>query len=256
MSNQRIKYITLILFMSFPFLVLGQGKITRNQSSQNKTTTFTKFSVSGAINGHDYVDLGLSSGTLWATNNIGANTPAGYGNYFAWAETKSKKVYSKENCTTYNTRMYFDGLPSNIKSDTIRAMLRIIDNPKYDAARANWGEGWQLPSSADFAELNKECIWQYMTIDGHNGYKITGPNGNLVFLPMAGYIEETYKSQVGTGGFYWTGDFCDDTRSIMFDFHKSSHDGIIWSNRQNGKSIRPVLRDRKPKNTIKWANEL
>lgn len=249
----RIKFISVFILILFGVSAYGQGKISRTTPSTNKT--YTKLSISGTVNGHDYVDLGLPSGTLWATCNIGSASPAGYGKYYAWAETKPKAKYTKENSTTYNTTMYYDGLPSNVKSDTIRAKRRIIGNPNYDAATANWGEEWVLSSSSDFAELNKECKWELKTIDGHKGYLITGSNGNSMFLPMAGYIEDSYKSQVGSGGFYWTGDFWDDTSSTMFDFHESSHSGVIWAFRQNGKSIRPVLRDRKPKNTIKWENE-
>lgn len=248
-----IRFASIFILILFSINTYGQGKISRTTPSANKTST--KLSVSGTINGHDYVDLGLPSGTLWATCNIGSATPAGYGKYYAWTETKTKTRYTEDNCTTYKMTSYADGLPSNIKSDTIRPHVLIIGNPKYDAATANWGDKWVLSSASDFAELNKECKWELKTIDGHKGYLITGPNGNSMFLPMAGYMEDVYKSQVGSGGFYWTGDFWDDTRSTMFDFHESSHNGVIWATRKNGRSIRPVLRDRKPNNTIRWANE-
>ena len=229
-----------ILIFSFSdFCCYGQGKISRNTQSSTQTS-YTKLSVSGSLNGHDYVDLGLSSGRRWATCNIGSKSPAGYGNYFAWAETKPKASFTNTNYSECKD-IYIDGL-GNIKSDTVRAQYRIINNPRFDAARKNWGEYWELPTAKDFAELNNECSWTLKSIDGHKGYLITGPNGNSIFLPMAGFKENQYISQVGTGGFYWTGDSWDARdKSRMVDFHESSHNGSIWCYRYKGLSIRPVV---------------
>lgn len=249
-----IKYILIFVSMLIPSLAFAQGKISR-QSQSATSTTSTKLSVSGNLNGHDYVDLGLPSGRRWATCNIGSKSPAGYGDYFAWAETKPKATYTDAN---YNgcVDIYPDGL-GNIKSDTIRAQYRIVDNPQFDAARKNWGENWELPTSADFAELNKECTWTLKTIDGHKGYLVTGPNGNSIFLPMAGFKENQNKSQIGSGGFYWTGDHWDaKDRSTMIDFHESSHNGSIWCYRYKGLSVRPVVNHQKfytPK--VKFINK-
>lgn len=229
----------ILIFSYSGFCCYGQGKISRNTQSSTQTS-YTKLSVSGSLNGHDYVDLGLSSGRRWATCNIGSKSPAGYGDYFAWAETKSKSSYTETNYGGCKD-IYIDGLGS-IKSDTIRGQHRIIDNPRFDAARKNWGENWELPTAKDFAELNKECSWTLKSIDGHKGYLVTGPNGNSIFLPMAGLKEAQHKSQVGTGGFYWTGDSWDARdRSTMVDFHESSHNGSIWCYRFKGLSIRPVV---------------
>ncbi len=229
----------ILIFSVSDFCCYGQGKISRNTRSSSKNS-YTKLNVSGSINGHDYVDLGLPSGRRWATCNIGSQSPAGYGDYFSWAETKSKAIYTEANYSGC-IDIYIDGL-GDIKSDTIRGQHRIIDNPRFDAARKNWGENWELPTAADFAELNKECSWTLKTIDGHKGYLVTGSNGNSIFLPMAGLKENQYKSQVGTGGFYWTGDSWDARdRSTMVDFHESSHNGSIWCYRYKGLSIRPVV---------------
>ncbi|MCC8120191.1 MAG: hypothetical protein LIP09_15815 [Bacteroidales bacterium] len=244
----KIKLIFSPSWILISLCVYGQGQITRVQNNQASSTP-TIFSVSGTVDGHDYVDLGLSSGTLWATCNLEANSPAAYGEYFAWAETNPKNTYMKENCITYNLHLYADGLSKDLKTDTVRAKIRIIGNPKFDAASASWGDCWELPSGKDFTELNKECTWELKTIDGHKGYVITGPNGNSMFLPMAGYIDRSQKSQIGSGGFYWTGDFWDDTeRSTTFNFHKSSHGDLGWGYRHTGKVVRPVLRQRKSSN--------
>lgn len=161
-----MRLITIIICFCSVFSVFGQNQITRKQRNtqhqqtintkkRNSSTNspsqvkYTNQSVSGSLNGHDYVDLGLSRGRLWATYYIGSKTPVGYGDYFAWAETKSKASYTAANyrgCTDINTAGLCD-----IECDTIRTTDQITDNPQYDAARNNWGENWELPTSDDFA---------------------------------------------------------------------------------------------------------
>lgn len=113
-------------------LIVAQGKINRQYQPPSFPIS-TKLIVSGSINGPDYVDLGLPSGRRWATCNIGPQSPAGYGEYFSWAETKPKASYTEANYSRC-IDIYSDGL-GDIKSDTIRAIHRIIDNPRFDAAR-------------------------------------------------------------------------------------------------------------------------
>lgn len=240
-ATSVIRFIIGITLFFFCESIMAQGKISRNTHTAKKTES-TKFSVSGNQNGHDYVDLGLPSGRLWATNNIGSNSPAGYGDYYSWAETKTKSSYNSDNCHTIDL-CFVDGIKGKVQSDTVRAKYRIIGVPSRDAATFNWGSSWELPTAADFAELNRECVWNVKTIDGHKGYLITGPNKNTLFLPMAGYMDGTYKSQVGTSGFYWTGEYWDDYETAtMFSFTDSSHNGVIWGKRDKGRSIRPVFR--------------
>lgn len=238
----RFVSIFLSVLLSHPY-VYAQGKVTRIDGIHQQQISYPSniSKPSGFEMTQGYVDLGLSSGTLWANCNIGASLPTDYGDYFAWAEIRTKKSYSRDNCTTYDI-YYADGIRENVKSDTVRAIIRIIGNPKHDTALANWKGGWSLPSAADFAELNKECSWVYKIINGHKGYVIMGPNGNSIFLPAGGYIDGTQKSQVGTGGFYWTGDYWDKyERSTSFNFTNTSHNGVIWSYRDNGKTIRNCL---------------
>lgn len=235
--------------------VYAQGKVTRIDGIHQQQISYPSniSKPSGFEMTQGYVDLGLSSGTLWANCNIGASLPTDYGDYFAWAEIRTKKSYSRDNCTTYDI-YYADGIRENVKSDTVRAIIRIIGNPKHDTALANWKGGWSLPSAADFAELNKECSWVYKIINGHKGYVIMGPNGNSIFLPAGGYIDGTQKSQVGTGGFYWTGDYWDKyERSTSFNFTNTSHNGVTWSYRDKGKTIRPILK--KSPQHINWSRE-
>lgn len=253
-KNLKRLYIFISILLIQPY-AHAQGRVTRidKQIPRHDVYPSAISKPSGFENGNGYVDLGLPSGTLWATCNIGASSLTDYGDYFAWAEIKPKNSYTRDNCTTYEI-YYADGIRGKVNSDTVRATIRIIGNSNYDAATAKWEGEWSLPSAADYAELNKECVWEFKNLNGHKGYVVTGSNGNRIFLLAGGYIEGMYKSQVGTGGFYWTGDYWDQyERSTSFNFTNASHNGVIWSYRNQGKTIRPVLK--KTGQGFKWSNE-
>lgn len=176
----------------------------------------------GRLNGHEWVDLGLS--VLWATSNVGASSPSDYGDYYAWGETKTKSSYTKGNSKTYNV-----------------VMPDISGEPKYDAATANWGEGWRMPTKEELEELIDKCDWQWTTQGGHNGYKVTGPNGNSIFLPAAGWRYGTLLSLAGAFGLYWssTPDGSNSLLAYRLYFNSGSH-YVYWLNRSLGPSVRPV----------------
>lgn len=184
--------------------------------------------VTGEINGHEWVDLGLS--VRWATCNIGASSPSEYGGYYAWGETETKTEYFSENSITWGQDI------SDISGD-----------PRYDAATANWGEGWRLPSSDELKELVDECTWVWMTEDGHGGFKVTGPNGASIFLPANGYkLFDFETSSVGELGHYWssspkTENYEDGEGADMLYFNNESDKGSVFGTaRWHGLSIRPV----------------
>lgn len=151
----------------------------------------------GSINGHDYVDLGLPSGTLWATCNVGADAPEIVGDLFAWGETEPKTIYD------WSTYKYCRG-ERNL-------LTKYCNNPNYgyngftdgldilqacdDAAAENWGSGWRTPSTDEWFELFSVCNWTY-TRDDRNveGWSFIGPNGNCIFVPYNGAIAEGYWS--------------------------------------------------------------
>lgn len=120
------------------------------------------YSHDGDINGHGYVDLGLS--VKWATCNIGANNPEEYGGYYAWGETKTKELYTDENSVTYG-----------------KHIGDISGNAKYDAATANWGGSWRIPTYEEVNEIMYMCTWEWTDLNGIKGYKVTGWNGNHIF---------------------------------------------------------------------------
>ena len=171
--------------------------------------TNTNSQTTGTLNGHDWVDLGLPSGTKWATCNVGANSPTAYGNYYAWGETFTKSEYGESNYTYY-------GNPT-------------ILPPSADAATTNWGNGWRMPTNTEFDELQKRCSWEWK--DG--GYKVTGPNGNSIFLPAAG--------DAGSDGYYWTSSFeLDDDAPWFLIFASDDYDMGLLIDRYSGLSVRPV----------------
>lgn len=179
--------------------------------------------VSGTIAGHDYVDLGLPSGTKWATCNVGASTPEEYGNYYAWGETSTKTEYTEENSVTYGQQM----------SD-------ISGNAQYDAATANWGSTWRIPNRAEVEELIDNCTWTWNTQNGVNGIKVTGTNGNSIFLPAAGVSNES----IGLACCYYSsfpgGEENCCVYGIYSDLEDSDRFKLGWLYRYAGFTVRPV----------------
>ena len=181
--------------------------------------------TTGTINGHQWVDLGLS--VKWGTCNIGATSPEEYGDYFAWGETRPKATYTEENCKTYG---------KNIGG--------IAGNAAYDAATAHWGGSWRMPTYDEFNELINNCTWQWTTQGGKNGYKVTSKiNGNSIFLPAARYRDESSLGIGGSKGLYWSSTpYVSDTRNAYsFDFF-SGNRFLNWNNRLYGHSVRPVTK--------------
>ena len=173
--------------------------------------------------GIEAVDLGLS--VKWATCNVGANSPEEYGDYFAWGEVSPEYSYTSYNCSTYGV-----------------SMTDISGNPQYDAATANWGGAWRMPTKAELEELLSNCTWEWTTLNGVNGRKVTGPNGNSIFLPAAGYRYGTSSGHVGSGGYYWSSTpYEDDDCYACFLYFYSGYCDWGWGSRYHGQSVRPVL---------------
>ena len=183
-------------------------------SSSSGTTT-------GTLNGHDWVDLGLPSGLRWATCNVGASTPTAYGNYYAWGETSTKTTYSS------STYTYSDN-PTTLPSSA-------------DAATANWGSVWRMPTKEEFEELKNNCTVTWTTQNGVNGHLFTGPNGNSVFLPAADHRDDISLYDAGSGGYYWSSslrtDYPSYARGLLL---LSIHCSMDYFDRYYGLSVRPV----------------
>ena len=143
---------------------------------------------------YEYVDLGLTSKTLWATCNVGASVPEDYGNFYAWGETTTKSSF------TWNTYTHCGGTettPYDIGSSIV--------GTSYDVATAVMGDDWCMPTLDQFNELVKECTFDLRSLNGVVGYKVDGPNGNYIFLPLAGYKYDSSYDYKTTRGYYWSG---------------------------------------------------
>ena len=186
--------------------------------------------LSGVINGHEAVDLGLS--VKWASCNYGASSSYSYGNYYAWGETSTRNSYYRDSYKYYNP-----------KTDRDNDLMNNIQGSKYDVAK-NWGGSWRMPSKAEFEELVNKCTWKWTTMSGTNGYKVTGSNGMSIFLPANGEYFATEKgAKAGIWGEYWTGtfkettDFYSHAYALTFTQSKKNIDGNY---RYAGLAIRPV----------------
>lgn len=190
------------------------------------------------VNGHEYVDLALPSGLKWATCNVGASSPEKSGSYFAWGETKPKDEYTSGNSLTYGKEI--DDIGGNVQ---------------YDAAAANWGGDWRMPTNEEMLELIDNCDWEWTKQNGVKGYKVIGPNGNNIFLPETGVMMGgDYTSGSCEMSVYWS-----SSPSTTYDFNAFflgfNNDDIIISSfyslkvnalsvaveRCSGNVIRPVL---------------
>ena len=184
----------------------------------------------GAYAQHEPVDLGLS--VDWASRNLGASAPEQYGAYYSWGETATKSVFS------WNTYRYgnSDALTKYNKSDGNRTLA-----PENDAASAAWGGTWRMPTKAECAELLDKCTWTWSNRSGVNGYIVTGPSGNTIFLPASGQREGSEASDVGSWGCYWSATL--NHRSILVAESLSFDQGLSSvevASRIVGQAIRPV----------------
>ena len=190
---------------------------------------------------HEYVDLGLPSGTLWATTNVGASSPEDYGSYFAWGETKPKSDYS------WSTYKYANGAHDKLTKYNPSSSYGSVDNKKTldysdDAAYQNWGSDWCMPTYKQLDELRDQCTWKWTTRNGKDGYLVTSKkNGNTLFLPTAGCRYGTSFDGVGTSGYYWSRSLFvsgpSSARGIDFNSGRVFYG---WYYRYFGLSVRPV----------------
>lgn len=183
-----------------------------------------------------YVDLGLS--VKWATCNLGAEKPEEYGNYYAWAETTVKSDYSWP-CK------YASSTTSNITKYNGSDGKTVLESGD-DAATVNLGKEWRMPTWEECSELENSCTWTWTIRNGVKGNVVTGPNGNKIFLPAAGWYRNSKLYDAGSKGYYWSSSV--STASV--DGHVGGYASILTSSssgpgygnwmRCYGVSIRPV----------------
>ena len=194
--------------------------------------------VSDSIDGHYYVNLGLS--VKWATCNIGATKPSEAGNYYAWGETETKETYSWSNYK-YGSGMYAltkycnNGMFGTADNKTI---LEAED----DAATANLGSEWRMPTNDEWQELIDNCTWEWTTLNDVNGYMLTSKkNGNTLFLPAVGYRVEGVL--VDASHCYWSSSLnASASHNAQYLYFKSSQYATNDTERSFGQTVRAVVK--------------
>lgn len=236
----------------------GDGELT----IADVTKLIGLMNMSGGIydaNGHEFVDLGLPSGALWATCNVGASKPEGEGDFFAWGETETKDVYS------WATYKWCEGDICDILN---QSLTKYCDRGGYgwpdgkmsleledDVAHVKWGGDWHIPSKDEFQELMDNCIFEYFEIDKDKsleGYKITGTNGNSIIMPAAGFKKNA--SNKTNRFYYWSNDLYmdneptnnDATNVACFRYLSDNAARLVGDFRCYGYAVRPILSNYTP----------
>ena len=188
------------------------------------------------------VDLGLPSGTLWADRNVGADAPEAYGDYFAWGETETKDNYA------WSTYKWCNGSDRTQTKYCTNSSFGTVDNKttldlEDDAAYVNMGAEWRMPTLTEQIELLDNCTWEWTTQNGVYGRKVTGKNGNSIFLPAAGYRSSSYLYSAGSVGEYWLSSLYESYPSYAYRLYFYS-DNCYWyrNYRYVGQSVRAVVR--------------
>ena len=197
-------------------------------TNQTLEITFRKIGGSVTPTDYEYVDLGLPSGTKWATMNVGATSLSDEGDFFAWGETTTKAEYTSSN--------YIFGSGSSMTKYNNSDNLTILQ-PEDDAATVKWGEGWRTPTIDDWRELNNRCTKTYTSVNGVGGYLFTGTNGNTIFLP--GQQENLWGNVWGS---YWSSSVnaSDKQYAWNIDFDGGGFYIDEYNDRSMKGNIRPV----------------
>ena len=233
----------IVLFLAGISLGFVTGyRVSNNIANKQLMSIFTpkeRARIEKGISTSQVVDLGLS--VKWAGWNVDATVPEGYGGYYAWGETEKKDYYfwsdykwcegggehsMKKYCTDnfYGTKDEKNSL-----------------EPEDDVAHVKWGGNWRMPTGAEQWELREKCKWEWTTLNGVKGYKVTGPNGNSIFLPAAGYKNGSDVYSAGSEGYYWSKTLsAKSDKARCWRFYSSYVGDNIYENRNHGLSVRPV----------------
>lgn len=222
-------------------VMAGFTACSSDDDEEGKTVIAT--AVTSVTSG-EAIDLGLPSGTKWASRNVGANSPEDYGNFFAWGDTEGSDGYGEfyyefNDCATYGLK--YEEMLS----------LGIIDSDgdltsAYDAATANLGDSWRMPTRSEMEELINNCTVAWRSLNGVNGLYVTSSNGNSIFLPSAGELIQS-RHPVGFGS-YWSStmgrtSYSTEARGLSFGWDGASlYSNISVTDRGYGMSVRPVLK--------------
>ena len=220
--------------------IYTKGGFTLMYNGWSEPQLFT-LKLDNACNDENHVhavDLGLS--VKWACCNVGATSPEEYGGYYAWGETEEKSDYF------WGTYKWWNGSDGTLTKYCTDSNYGTVDNktvlePEDDVAHVKWGGGWRMPTFKEQQELLDKCSWSWTDINGVNGYKVTGPNGNSIFLPAAGHRNGSGVYRIGSGGRYWSASLRDGSSGFAYylSFYSGIH-GWNYNSRYFGYSVRPV----------------
>ena len=193
-------------------------------------------------NNHPHqIDMGM--GVYWACCNVGASSPEEYGEYYAWGETSTKYYFA------WSTYKWCNGTYDSMTKYSTSSTNGTVDNKTQlelsdDAARVKWGGSWRIPTYDELGLLNN-CTWVWTTVNYVNGYKVTASNGNCIFLPAAGYRDESGFNYLGTMGHYWSSSLYTGVYESLnaggYCFYEGGSHKTYWLlDRYGGRSIRPV----------------
>lgn len=228
------------------------------------------------VDGHQFVDLGLPSGTMWATCNIGATTPLNYGTFIAWGEIDPK------NNTDYTVTKYKFNKGAERPTPQRPAVIsprnftwkltkysysldkKLVLDDADDVAKAKWGTKWMIPTKEQFEELRNNCKWTYDYFNGVFCWKVTGSNGNSILFPTSGHYSVIPGDGVSKNiyrnkrGFYWSRNLSDsyDTDAWCMWMSNDGRYSISRNSREYGCSIRPVLTKSTSDSIVNSKNEL
>lgn len=216
-----------------------------NLSKECEVTVGLSFTVTGQENSIDYVDLGLS--VKWATYNVGATTPTGYGDYFAWGEIETKgyfdwTLYKFRTAGIYTPDIELSKYNTSNSNGPVdnKTTLELND----DVAHVKWGGNWRMPTKAELDELCSNCTWTWTTLNGVNGCLITsnieGYTNRFIFLPAAGYYDDD-RGDTTYIGYYWSNSLDTDAPyDASYAVFGSAHGLTKSGGRWIGFSVRPV----------------
>lgn len=231
--------ITMSAQMSHPVIVWQGG----NKMTLTNVDSVT-FVQTPNVAESEFVDLGLS--VKWAKCNLGATTESGYGNYYAWGETTTKTNYTWETYK-YSAEDNYYSLTKYVMNNSSNGYNKFTDG-KYilesedDAAYVNKGKAYRLPTYDEYLEMLDNCTFKREEVNGHKGLRITGPNGNSIFLPFAGNRTGQNRSNVGDNGYYWLGQAVNENAYTLYIDNWSDYISVKDNyNRAYGFTIRPVL---------------
>ena len=167
-----------------------------------------------------WVDLGLS--VAWAGWNVGASKPEDYGEYYSWGETSTKTTFNTNNYAYSSGQFDYRNIGENISGTS------------YDVAYVKWGSSARIPTKDEANELVEKCSWKRAKYNGIEGYFVTGPNNNTIFIPQTGRGSADGITGQGSYGYYWTSTACGEAYANVF----VTSDQIL--RREYGCTIRPV----------------